>query len=158
MNWYAIYTTPRAEKKTAERLSKSTTVEVFLPQINEKRVWSDRIKIVARPLFSSYVFVRTKDCHLRDFLSVEGVVRVIYYDKKPAILSDKEIAQIRRFVELTENGIVEVGDTVEILTGGLKSVSGKVQRIGKTHLYIYLEQLGASVCVRQENSKKVSKQ
>lgn len=110
-------------------------------------MWSDRIKIVARPLFSSYVFVRTKDCHLRDFLSVEGVVRVIYYDKKPAILSDKEIAQIRRFIELTENGIIEVGDTVEILTGGLKSVSGKVQRIEKTHLYIYLEQLGASVCV-----------
>lgn len=157
MNWYAIYTTPRAEKKTAERLSKYSDVEVFLPLISEKRVWSDRIKIVQKALFSSYLFVSVEEHKLRELLITEGVVRVIYHDKKPAVISGKEIVEIRRFIDMADNCTIEEGDVVEILTGGFKSVSGKVQKIGKTHLFLYLEQLGVKVCVKRENSKKAVK-
>lgn len=155
MSWYAIYTTPHSGKKTAQRLTKYSDVEVFLPLISEKRVWSDRIRSVARPMFSSYVFIKTAEHRLRDLLVTEGVVRVVYYEGKPAVILDKEIVQIQRFVELSGSCTIEKGDTVEILMGAFKSISGKVQKIGKTHLYLFLEQLGVRLCVKIENSKKI---
>ena len=55
--WYAIYTNPRAEKLVHLRLEE-TGVEAFLPLQKTYRQWSDRKKLVEKPLLSSYVFVK----------------------------------------------------------------------------------------------------
>ena len=47
--WYAIYTNPRAEKQVRDRLIEAK-VEVFLPLQKTFRIWSDRKKLVERPL------------------------------------------------------------------------------------------------------------
>ncbi len=47
--WYAIYTNPRAEKLVHSRLEE-TGVEVFLPLQKTYRQWSDRKKLVIKPL------------------------------------------------------------------------------------------------------------
>lgn len=159
-NWFALYTAPRAEKQVANRLS-SYGIDNFLPVISVARAWSDRVKIIEQPLFSSYVFVKCNTSELRDTLGVSGVVRAVYYDKKPAIIKDSEMDAIRDFIEQSRASActVEMGDNVDILCGALKNVSGRVVKIGKNHLYLYLDKLCASICVRRDvvvkNTKSV---
>lgn len=160
--WYAIYTAPRAEKKVRDRLAAKipndpnviNTSNVFLPTTRVKKIWSDRVKVVEQVLFPSYVFVYCFEDFLRELLMVEGVVRIVYYNGSPAIIPDKEIQEIRRFVDLAGECEPAVGEQVQILTGGLKLLTGKIQRIGKSHLYLCLDKIGISVCVRKENVKK----
>lgn len=88
-NWNVLYTAPRAEKQVKERIE-ALGVECFLPLHRTPRVWSDRVKIVEVPLFNSYIFVRCPDDVLRDLLRVYGVVRIVFYNKKPAIGSARK--------------------------------------------------------------------
>ena len=155
-NWYVIYTTPRAEKRVAERLL-DLGFKNYLPLISVKKIWSDRVKIVEQPLFNSYIFVQTNVEELRNLVRVEGVVRALYFSGEPAVVYEREIKQIAKFVKNAGICTIEQGDMVEILCGDLKSVSGEVVRIGKTHLYLYLEQLSATVCVKKENVLKQKK-
>jgi transcriptional antiterminator RfaH len=60
--WYALYTRPRAEKQVYQRLTEAG-VETFLPLQKTYRMWSDRKKLVEKPLLSSYIFVNTKSKH-----------------------------------------------------------------------------------------------
>lgn len=126
-NWYVLYTAPRAEKQVNDRL-KAKGTEIWLPLHRSPRVWSDRIKIVEVPLFNSYIFVRCREFELRDLLSVYGVIRIVYYNGKPALVKEKEIEAIKEFLEQATNYPLCVGEEVEILTGSFKNVSGKVKK------------------------------
>lgn len=145
-NWYVLYTAPRAEKQVKERLT-AQNVECWLPLHRTPRVWSDRVKMVDIPLFTSYIFVRCTDSVLRSLLQVYGVSRIVYYNGKPAIVRQKEIDAIQVFLEQAAEHPLCTGDEVEILCGAMKNVSGKIKKIKKNHLLLYLEQLGATVCV-----------
>lgn len=146
LNWYVLYTSPRAEKQVKDRIA-IQGIEVWLPLHRAPRVWSDRVKIVEVPLFNSYIFVKCKEHELRDLLKIYGVARIVYYNGKPAIIRQKEIDAIKEFLEQASNRTLLVGDEVEILSGALKSKSGKVTKIKKNYLVLYLEQMGATVSV-----------
>ncbi|MDH6342427.1 transcription antitermination factor NusG [Parabacteroides sp. PFB2-12] len=145
--WYVLYTAPRAEKQVCERL-KEQEVECWLPLHRSPRVWSDRVKLVDIPLFPSYLFVRTNEHHIHTLLRQQGVSRVIYYNGKPATIRQKEIDAIEEFLEQASEHPLLPGDEVEILCGAMKNVSGKVKKIKKKYLLLYLEPLGATVCVK----------
>jgi transcription antitermination factor NusG len=148
--WYVLYTSPRAEKQVRERITLQN-VECFLPLHRTPRAWSDRVKMVDVPLFHSYIFVRCHESQLYSLLSVYGVSRIVYYNGKPAIIRQKEIDAIKDFLQQSANHELLVGDEVEILAGAMKNVSGKVRKIKKTYLVLYLEQLGATVSVNLQN-------
>lgn len=147
-NWYALYTSPRAEKQVKERLER-IGVETYLPLHLSPRKWSDRIKMVEVPLFNSYIFVRVEEAFLRDLLKIQGISRIVYYNGKPAIVRQKELDQIRLFLEKAAEKelTMGVGDEVIIACGPLKEKSGKIQRVDKRYLLLQLEQLGVSVSV-----------
>lgn len=147
LNWYALYTAPRAEKQVKERLD-GMAVESWLPLHRCPRIWSDRVKMVDIPLFSSYIFVKCAEYNLRPLLSVYGVARIVFYDGKPAVIREKEIEMIKKFLEQAAEHPLCLGEEVEIVCGALKSVSGKIKKIKKSHLVLFLEQLGATVCVK----------
>lgn len=146
LNWYVLYTSPRAEKQVKDRIA-LTGIECWLPLHRSPRVWSDRVKIVDIPLFNSYIFVRCKEHELYPLLKIYGVARIVFYNGRPAIIRQKEIDAIQEFLEQAANHTLLVGDEVEILTGAMKSISGKVRKIKKNYLILYLEQLGATVSV-----------
>jgi len=150
MNWYALYTKPRAEKKVIERLQ-AMGMECYLPLHRGPRVWSDRVKIVDIPLFSSYIFVCCSEAELRSLLYVNGVLRIVYYCGKPAVIRSKEIQAIRFFLEQAANRELYVGEDVEILSGALKRISGKIQKIKKKFMVLFIEQIGATVSVDISN-------
>ena len=49
--WYAVYTNSRAEKRVSDRLAEMG-IETFLPLQKTLRQWSDRKKLVEKPLIS----------------------------------------------------------------------------------------------------------
>jgi transcription antitermination factor NusG len=156
MAWFVLYTAARAEKRVEERLVQMG-IETYLPIHRVKRRWSDRMKMVELPLFSSYIFVNTTDHKLRELLLIYGVSRIVYYLGRPAVVRDAEIDAIKEFLVLAENReIISNGDEVEILCGPFESRSGKVIEVGERFAKLYLEELGAKICVSllELNKKK----
>lgn len=155
--WYALYTVPRAEKQVEQRL-KQAGVETYLPLHLSPRQWSDRVKLVEIPLLPSYVFVKTTEALLRSaIIPTQGVVRTVFYDGKPAIIREPEIAAIRLFLEQARAKKITYSfdEKVQIACGPLKDIAGKVKRVGKTHIALYLEQLGIMVTVAIDQVKKL---
>src|SRR5258708_3075596 len=97
MNWYAVYTKPRWEKKVSEQLAKGG-IEAYCPLNKVRKKWSDRVKWVEEPLFKSYVFVRVKEAEQTQVRLFNGVVNFVYWLGKPAMVKDKEIEIIRQFL------------------------------------------------------------
>ena len=149
-SWYALYTKPRAEKKVNERLQEKG-VECYLPLHRAPCIWSDRVKLIDKPLFTSYIFVRCSEPELHALLHINGVLRVVYYCDRPAVIRQKEIDAILSFLEQAANRKLCVGEEVEILSGVLKRISGKIQKIKKNYLLLTIERIGATVCVNLSN-------
>ncbi|MDR0395147.1 MAG: UpxY family transcription antiterminator [Tannerella sp.] len=150
LNWYALYTKPRAEKRVDEKL-KTRGIESYLPLHRSPRVWSDRVKIVDIPLFNSYIFVRCRKSEILYMNKICGVARIVFYDGKPAIIRQNEIDSIKTFIKKASGKALCKGDEVEILTGSMKNISGKIVRIKKKYLLLHIQQLMATVCVDMEN-------
>ncbi len=145
--WHVLYTSARAEKRAEARL-REVGVETFLPLHMVKRKWSDRVKVVEQPLFSSYIFVNCDDYKLRQLPFIYGVSRIVYYNGRPAIVKQVEIDAIKEFLEIARNReIIASGDEVEILCGPLKSKSGKVIEVNEKYAKLTIEELGAKICV-----------
>ncbi len=150
MEWYVLYTTARAEKHVELKLQ-AEGVETYLPLHKCPRKWSDRVKMVEMPLFSSYIFVYTTDEKLRTLIRVNGVARIVYYNGKPAVMRPKEIEAIREFVQKAAERECEFGLSEEVMVacGPLKDISGKIKKIGRKYLILHIEQMGITVCVKQ---------
>ncbi|MDR2040702.1 MAG: UpxY family transcription antiterminator [Tannerella sp.] len=146
-NWYAFYCLPRAEKKVKDRLE-ALGKEAYLPLHRAPRAWSDRVKMVDIPLFPSYIFIRCREGELHPLLrEVHGVIRIVYHCGRPAVIRPQEIDAIRRFLELAVERPLCEGEEVEILAGSFRHISGKIRKIKKKYLILYIEPLGSLVSI-----------
>jgi transcription antitermination factor NusG len=155
-NWYAVYTRPRAEKKVADALSKKK-IENFSPINKVVRQWSDRKKIVYEPLFTSYVFVNVTEQELVTIKQTDGVINLVYWLNKPAIIRDAEIEAVKRFLTENENVKLErtpinINDNVRILGGPLMEHEGQVLSTKSKTLKIYLPSMGYLMYAEIESS------
>ncbi len=147
MPWFVLYTSARAEKKVEERIMQMG-IETYLPIHKVKMRWSDRMKLVEKPLFASYVFVKCDEYKLRELPLVYGVARIVYYLGRPALVRDDEIEAIKEFLQIAENKeIISNGDEVEIICGPFEKRYGKVIEVGDKWAKLYLQELGAKICV-----------
>src|SRR5882762_10780550 len=96
-HWYALYTKPRWEKKVHELLL-SQGMEAYCPLNKVRKKWSDRVKWMEEPLFKSYVFVKVADDARTRVRMVNGVVNFVYWLGKPAVVREREIEAIRKFL------------------------------------------------------------
>ena len=157
--WLVPYTTPRAEKKIEEQLIKNG-ITCYLPLHLSKRQWSDRIKYVEIPLFPSYIFIYTEEINMYSLLStVRGLVKFVYYNNRAATLSQKEIDDIREFLELSKKQDLEIKQLqeVEIEFGACKGKTGIVKKIRKKKILLILKQLGITVEKNIEMVKPLKK-
>ena len=129
--WIAVYTKPRHEKVVySEFIDKN--IESYLPLIKRKHRWSDRSKWVEIPIFKSYIFVHIDIKNYIDVLQTRGVHHIIKFQNKIAIIPDFQIDNLKRMIEggfdpLPSDYFI-VGDTVEVIGGPLKGLSGIVAR------------------------------
>lgn len=138
--WYALYTKPRAEKLVYQRLVE-INVETFLPLQKTIRIWSDRKKLIEKPLLSSYVFVRTNYKSFPVIYKTSGVVKFISFEGQPVSIPQKQIDNLRLIinsdaeVEVTSEKFAP-GDNVEVVNGSLIGLTGELVKIGNNNRVI----------------------
>ncbi len=152
MPWFVIYTKSRNEKKVAELLQKNG-VEVFCPLVKLKKNWSDRTKIVETPLFNSYVFVNLSEKDRNVVFNVPGVIRYLFWLKKPAIARDSEIESLKNVLHETMDSFTienyQIGDTVKISEGVFKGLDGVIEKQSNNKLHVILENVGIKITLQR---------
>jgi transcription antitermination factor NusG len=150
--WYAIYTHPRAEKLVHSRLIE-IDIESYLPMQKTYRQWSDRKKLVEKPLLSSYVFVKVIPAHFPKVYKTIGVVKFVSFEGQPVPIPQKQIDNLRLLID--SNADIEVtsdklekGDNVEVITGSLIGLTGELVKIGRRKkMIIRIDRLDQNIIV-----------
>lgn len=148
-NWYVVYTKPRWEKKVYQ-LIVNTGMEAYCPLNRVRKKWSDRIKWVEEPLFKSYLFVSILEEQQTDVRMIDGVLNFVYWLGKPAVVKEKEIQTIRKFlkdyhdvqalpVDLSAN------DAVTISQGALMDRKARVLKVFNNKVQVVIESIGYSL-------------
>ena len=152
MNWFAVYTLPRAEKKAyAEIVGKG--IQAYLPLQRNLKQWSDRKKWVEEPLFRSYIFVNIPQSQYFDVLNTTGIVRYITFEGKAVSIPPRQIEAVKFFLSsddpLPENMEHYLpGQSVEVIKGPLKGLFGElVQLAGKQKVKVEISAVGQSIFV-----------
>jgi transcription antitermination factor NusG len=146
MKWYVLYTRPRCEKKVAERLT-VLQLESYCAIISEKRLWSDRVKVVERPILPSYVFVKLEEKHQTKVRMVPGVVNFLYEQGQLATVRNTEMQALKNFVaKYYDHGIqatqYAIGDLVEINSSIIGKTQGIIVSKRKNFVQLYVKSLG----------------
>lgn len=161
--WFAVYTKPRWEKKVSDLLGRRG-IENYCPLNKVHRQWSDRKKIILEPLFTSYVFVRIPFREQLDVRSTEGVLNFVYWLGKPALVRDKEISLIKRFLNEHDNVKVQpseilLNEKVRIISGPLMLLEGNVLEVKNKTVKVLLPSLGFALVadVKKANLEPVNR-
>ncbi|MBL0153074.1 MAG: UpxY family transcription antiterminator [Chitinophagaceae bacterium] len=158
--WLAIYTRPRWEKKV-NRLLEEKGFESYCPLNKVRRKWSDRVKVVMEPLFKSYVFIKVSEEDRAAVRMTPGAINFVYWQGKPAVIREKEITAIKRFLDEYENVearplTLRVNQRVRITDGTLMDQEGKVLDIRRKTAKVAIDSLGYILVAYIERSKLTS--
>lgn len=133
--WYAAYTNPRAEKQVYSRLTEKG-IETFLPLQKTVRQWSDRKKLVEKPLLSSYIFVKVLPVDFPKVYQTPGVVKLVSFEGKPVSIPQNQIDNLKLLInsdaeiEVSGERFAE-GDHVKVTTGSLNGLTGELIKFGR---------------------------
>jgi transcription antitermination factor NusG len=149
--WYAIYSTPRHEKRIHEYLS-FRNIECFLPLYRSVHRWKNGCKhVIELPLFPGYLFVKIGLRQKIRVLEIPGVLSFVGTKVEPAPLSDFEIETLRSGLHLkkfTPYSDLVVGEKVRIKAGPLTGLSGVLVRTTNgLRVVITLDMINQSVAV-----------
>ena len=159
--WYALYTKPRWEKKVHKLLTQKN-IEAYCPLNKVKRKWTDRVKPIEEPLFSSYVFVKVADEEKTEVRFVDGVLNFVYWNGKPAVVREEEIIELKKFLSEYEdvqvsNIEIKPADEVMLTTGVMMGAKGRVLRVmGPNTVEVRIESLGFLITAKFDK-KSLSK-
>lgn len=151
--WHVLYVKSKHEGKVLSKLQE-IGLEAYLPLVKKEKQWSDRKKISYVPLFNSYVFVHIKsNMELYKSLSVSGACSFISFGDSYAIITQKEIDQLRYLVSLVgfddiviEQDLPEIGDYKTITKGVLAGFTCEiVQHKNKNQVKVRLESLQQNI-------------
>lgn len=159
--WYALTVAPRHEFRVRDGLSslgQSGVVEAFLPTYQDKRLWSDRTKVIDVPLFTGYVFARFDPKALRiPVLRLGGVKSIVGFGSEPLALSDGEIESVRSLVAsgfpVQQWPFLRAGQKVRVEHGPLRGAEGViVSQKDAWMMVVSIELLQRSVAVALDRS------
>ena len=155
--WFALYTKPRWEKKVNLLLTEKG-IETYCPLNKVKRQWSDRVKTIDEPLFKSYVFVKVDDSERSKVRLTNGVINFVYWNQKPAIVKEREIETIKRFLNDHENvGLrpleLAVNQLVTFTSGTFMDLKARVLDVRKKEVKVVIESLGCELIAVVDKNK-----
>lgn len=158
--WLAVYSRPRWEKKVDQLLS-AKGIESYCPLNKVRRKWSDRVKVVEEPLFKSYVFVKVNEENRAAVRTTPGVINFVYWEGKPAVIKEKEINTIKRFLDEYENVELQpinlkVHQRVKVITGPLMDQEGEVVDLHRKMVKVAIDSLGYVLVAYIDRSKLTS--
>ncbi len=121
------------------------------------------MKVVEEPLFKSYVFVKVDNNDRIAVRMTNGAINFVYWDGKPAVIKEKEINAIKRFLNEYENVEanpvdLKVNQRVRITNGTLMDKEGKVLDVRHKTVKVAIESLGYILVAYIERSKLTTAQ
>ena len=127
--------------------------EQFFPTYKLNRRWSDRVKVISRPLFPGYVFCRSCQPSMAAILAISGVNRVVSFGGKPCPVPDQEIEVLRKIasaeVDPRPFPYLSVGERVQIIQdGALFGIVGILTRVkNRTRLVVSVDMITKSISI-----------
>ena len=156
--WYACRTRSRAEKKVDGRLA-GAGFETYLPLLERRRQWADRMKRVPFPLFPGYVFARFDLTRLHDILVTPGLVTVVRVSGYPTPVREGELDSVRILVEganqtgvlPTPSDYLEPGQEVVVTDGPFQGMRCTLLELrGATRVAVRLTAIRQAVGVEMD--------
>jgi transcription antitermination factor NusG len=149
--WYVVYTRSRHEKKVHDELALQQRT-VYLPLVQTTSVWSDRLKIIEKPLFPSYVFVwLTGKQDSFKTLQIKGTVDFVRIGGQLSVVRESEIEQIKMLIrhcsniELVQSDI-KIGEKRLITAGPLVGFECETLSYkGKDKIIVRIESLKQNI-------------
>jgi len=139
--WFAVYTKLHCEKKVSEILTRKG-IENYCPVNKVLKQGTDRKKIIHTPLFPSCLFVRISPDQQVSVRQTSGILNFLFWLNKPAVIRDKEIEIIKKF--LKEHNFI-----------GLEKVDVHTNDIVKTNCAPVIEQEGNVVSIKGKTVKMI---
>ena len=138
-------------------------LESYCPLNKVRRKWSDRYKVVEEPLFKSYVFVKVSDEDRSNVRMTTGAINFVYWDGKPAVVKEKEITAIQRFLNEYENVEarpvkLKMHQRVRVTNGTLMDHEGKVVDLQHKTAKVAIDSLGYILVATIDRTKLTSAQ
>lgn len=152
VNWYAVYTTSRHEKRVAEHFS-HREIDHYLPLYRTERKWKDGSRVTLQlPLFPGYIFVHIPRIERIRVLSVPGALAIVGgTGGEPAPLPDAAIEGLRRGLEVRQaepHPLLTVGQRARIRSGAFEGMEGVVvKKKNSFRVVLTLEQIMQSIAV-----------
>ena len=154
MCWFAAKTKRKGEFK-AKDFFNSIGINSYVPSYLTKKVWSDRIKKVAVPAISGYVFFELSKINF-DLINInpftKSVVRDI--DGLPAIIKDEEIFALKKHLsgEVMRNGIdLQRGQKIKVNSGPFMFKKGTVDKISCNKVIINIESININLIINKSS-------
>jgi transcription antitermination factor NusG len=151
MQWFAVYTVTRHEKRVAHLLN-LRMIENFVPLYQKQCQWRDGSKVMLQlPLFSSYLFVRINRSGRVPVLQVPGVRSIVGFGSQPSPIPDNYIAWLRdslRQRKIEPHPYLAVGTKVRIRCGAMAGTEGILLRVKNDfRVVLTMEMINRSVAV-----------
>lgn len=129
------------------------------------RQWSDRTKLIEEPLFKSYVFVNIAEDEKTEVRMTQGVVNFVYWLGKPAVIRNKDIEVIRKFLNEYQNVIAEplqlrTEEKVKIRQGIFMDKEATVLKVHGNKVKLIIHSIGYSLVayIDRSNLAMIEKQ
>lgn len=153
LEWHCLRTQKKREHIAASILETIQEVEVFSPRISLVKKTHTGKKRFVEALFPSYIFARFCFAdQYRQIMHSQGVSQIVQNGDR-RVVPDEVIAELRKslpddFIEVPDPSI-EPGAEVEVLTGSLKGLNGRViaQLPAKNRVELLLDFLGREITV-----------
>jgi transcription antitermination factor NusG len=130
-NWFAVFTTPRHEKRVEEHF-RVRDIESFLPLYQAQRQWKDGSKgTLQLPLFPSYIFVRISHGGRVPVLAIPGVISIVGGGRESLSVSDSYIHGLREGLQqgkIEPHPYLTSGARVRVRSGVMAGMEGILLR------------------------------
>ncbi len=127
MQWYALRVRSKQERM-AEAVLSGKGYDTFLPLYRSTRRWSDRTKVIHRPLFPGYLFCEFDVTQRAPVVTVHSVIHVVGFGQGPTPVDATELEQVRTACEsgmlIKPWNNLERGQLVQVQEGPLAGLKG----------------------------------
>jgi len=151
-SWYVLRVRSQAERLVHVGLHHKQ-FEVLNPAYRSLSIRKDRRKVLTRPIFNGYMFIRAllnPECHL-EIIKTPGVVEILKSTSGPTPVPDDQITNVRLLEKHVGNCFFstdfEVGDAVFVREGPLTGLRGVIDRLDSNKLHIHIDAIPGSVMI-----------
>ena len=154
-SWYVLRVRSQAERLVHVGLHHKQ-FEVLNPAYRSLSIRKDRRKVLTRPIFNGYMFIRAllnPECHL-EIIKTPGVVEILKSTSGPTPVPDDQIANVRLLEKHVGDCFFstnfEIGDAVFVRDGPLTGLRGVIDRLDRKKLHIHIDAIPGSVMIDVE--------